>query len=72
MVFTRRKNGNIFSVVTTARVRPTLKGCSFPIHQSREKKTSHEPPAGINSLFAISLSTKIHDKKIKKDEQLMQ
>ena len=40
------------------------KSCLFPIHRPGEIKNSHEPPAGRNSFFAISLSKKIYDKKI--------
>ena len=43
-------------------MRPTLKSCSFPIHRPGEIKNSHEPPAGRNIFFAISLSKKIYDK----------
>ena len=42
-------------------LRPTLKSCSFPIHLLGEIKNSHEPPAGRNSFFAISLSKKIRE-----------
>ena len=31
--------------------RPTLKSCSFPIHQPGETKNSHEPPTGRNFFF---------------------
>ena len=31
--------------------RPTLKSCSFPIHQPGEIKNSHEPPTGRNFFF---------------------
>ena len=51
--------------------RSTLKSCSFPIHRSGEMKNSHEPPAGRNFFFAISLSKKIYVKKIWKDKQLI-
>ena len=42
--------GNLMSL------RPILKSCSFPIHRPDEIKNSHEPPAGRNFFFAISLS----------------
>ena len=38
--------------------RPILKSCSFPIHQPGEINKNHEPPAGRNFFFAISLSKK--------------
>ena len=41
--------------------RPTLKNCLFPIHRPGEIKNSHEPPAGRNVFFAISLAKKIYN-----------
>ena len=44
--------------------RPTLKSCSFPIHQPGEIKNSHEPPTGRNFFFSISLFKKKNNTKI--------
>ena len=43
--------------------RPTLKSCSFPIHQPGYIKNSNKLP-WVETFFAISLSKKIYDKKI--------
>ena len=39
-------------------LRPTLKSCSFPIHQPGEIKLSLEPPTGRNFFFLQSLCLK--------------
>ena len=56
--------GALFSSVRFYILRLTLKSCSFCIHWPVEIKNSNEAPAGRNFFAAISLSTKLYDKKI--------